>query len=221
MSHALPPDDEWLARKVAPPQLELIVGRLAPLAAMGLSSRRALALLAPQGESAAAGPPGLVELATWDPAIAANVLAAASQNRAASLFSPRSVAQAIEMLGPQAVGTIVLGSLGRHWPGSDRLPGACDRQEFWRHCVAVALAAEMLAERAVLSVAPDEARTWGLLHDLGKLGMIQAMPKSLARVLEALSAEGGGDLPAREQEALGVDHALLGRRMAQRWRFSE
>jgi putative nucleotidyltransferase with HDIG domain len=221
----LSPELDGSARKVGPGQLELIVGRLAPLAAMGLSSSRTLALLAPR-DVGAAPCAGLIELAAWDPAIAAGVLSAAESERSGSLFpshgqAPRSISHAIGELGPQAVGTVALGALGRRWPAVAHLPGLWDRQEFWRHCVAVALAAEMLAQRAALPLAPDEARTWGLLHDLGKLGILQAMPKSLARLLETLSAEGGGDLAARELEGLGVDHVLFGRRMAQRWRLSE
>ena len=233
------PQDEALAHRVAPPQLELIVGRLGPLAAMGLSSRRTLALLAPGAEekASASGASGLMELAAWDPAIAANILTAAAkigdakngdatlfssvENRVVSPLLAGSIAEAMDSLGPQTVRTLALGALGRRWPGGAQSAGPWNRQEFWRHCIAVARAAEMLAQEAALPLAPDEARTWGLLHDLGKLGMLQAMPKSLLRLLEALSAEGGGDLSAREQEGLGVDHALFGRRMAQRWRFSE
>ena len=222
--------------KVGAAELEQIVGRLTPLAALGFSSRRAMAMLA-AGDAAPAPQDAadLLELAAWDPAIAANCLAA-TKNAPPSASSARSfgpspgsspriradlgtIGPALAMLGERAVGGIALAALGRHWPAAGS--GGLDRQEFWRHCIAVALAARMLAETSGLNVDPAQAAAWGLLHDLGKLGLLQATPKSYARVLDSLRVGGGGDLASREQEMLGVDHGLFGRRMAQRWRLGE
>jgi putative nucleotidyltransferase with HDIG domain len=215
----MPPDD-WLGRKVGRAQLEGIVVRLRPLAALRVSSWQVVSLIA-QGKGASSPESaGLLELAAWDPAIAANVLAAARQGAAGgdSSAAPTSVSGALRSLGEETTWTIVLASLGRRWPGE---AGDWDRREFWRHSVAAALAAGLIARHAALPLDADEARTCGLLHDLGKLGMRQVMPKACLRVDDSLAAEGGGDLAAREQAMLGVDHALFGRRMAQQWRFDE
>ncbi len=224
----LPPSEDWPSRRIGPDELDRIVARLGPLAALAPPADAAGRFLAECGaesspaapasaatDVAASSPPlaaspdaGLLDLAAWEPAIAAGVLAAGARDEAQTSL-------------------LAVAALGRSWP-----PGAPDasfRREFWRHCVAVSLAARMLAEKAMAAgaaldapaVAPSRAAAWGLLHDLGKLGLMQAMPKGYARVLASLAVEGGGDLLLREREVLGVDHALFGRRMARHWGLDE
>jgi len=97
--------------------------------------------------------------------------------------------------------------------------GALERGEFWRHCLAVALAAEDASRRGALDVPPLLAFACGLLHDVGKLALDAAVPKSYQRVLAA-AAGPKADIARAEREILGVDHALVGREVARHWRLA-
>src|SRR5260221_9589344 len=72
-----------------------------------------------------------------------------------------------------------------------RRPNHFRIEEFWKHSVAVACCAELLADELVLTFGKDagidarEAMVCGLLHDLGKVALDAALPKSFDKVVEA------------------------------------
>src|SRR5262245_3333061 len=97
-----------------------------------------------------------------------------------------------------------------------RARGGLNRQAFWKHAIAVACAARALVESEARDVSGGLAFGAGLLHDIGKVALDSALPKSYARVLQR-TAQCLGDISDIEREILGVDHATAGRHLAQRW----
>lgn len=91
-----------------------------------------------------------------------------------------------------------------------------DLGQFGVHCLAVAWLTRRIAETLSLPVNLQQAWTCGLLHDLGKLALASAMPRSYARVLETCVGQ-QASLCQVEREILGVDHVTFGRRLAQAW----
>jgi len=89
----------------------------------------------------------------------------------------------------------------------------------WRHLLAAGMAAQVIATR-LGTVRPETALLAGILHDIGQIALPILMPKAYAQVLQRVEA-GGGDLIQAEREILGVDHAVLGRRLAQQWGFAQ
>ncbi len=89
----------------------------------------------------------------------------------------------------------------------------------WRHLLAAGMAAQLIATR-LGTVRPETALLAGILHDIGQIALPVLMPKAYAQVLQRVEA-GGGDLIEAEREILGVDHAVLGRRLAQQWGFAQ
>ncbi|HUU93849.1 MAG TPA: HDOD domain-containing protein [Phycisphaerae bacterium] len=89
----------------------------------------------------------------------------------------------------------------------------------WRHALATALASQVIAMR-IGTVAPETALLAGLLHDIGQVALRVLMPRAYGQVLERLRA-GGTDLLEAERDVFGLDHAVLGRQLAQRWGFAE
>jgi len=86
------------------------------------------------------------------------------------------------------------------------------------HGLAVACCAKEIAEIASSQIDSELAYCAGLLHDIGKLALQEAMPKSFIRIVEeAESAEQSSCVI--EQEHLGCDHAIIGKHLAQRWWF--
>jgi len=92
------------------------------------------------------------------------------------------------------------------------------RKELMLHSLAVACCAKEIAEIASPKTDPGLAYCAGLLHDIGKLALQEAMPKSFVRIIEeAESAQQSSCVI--EQEHLGCDHAIIGKHLAQRWCF--
>jgi len=187
-------------------QIELMVRDLESLPTLPSSARRFAELL--RGTC----PPELVvEALSCDASAAARLLSLASAAGA------RTVRQAVDALGTDAVRSAVL-SLGVFAPAEP--DGGLDPVGFWRHCLAVACAAEMIAEKAHPLLEPAEAFAAGLLHDLGKLLLHVCVPKSYARAAAAAGLH-QGNIAEYERSILGVDHCAAGRRLAERWRLPE
>lgn len=89
------------------------------------------------------------------------------------------------------------------------------RRELTRHSIAVACCAEQLAQLVRPAFESHTAYLAGLLHDTGKFLLDEAMPKSFDIILEQARTE-KSSLFSVEQANLGIDHAILGKRLAQR-----
>ena len=65
----------------------------------------------------------------------------------------------------------------------------------------------------------DEAFTYGLIHDIGKVILEEYLPDEYAQVGQVAEDEG---IPwyLAEQRVIGVDHAELGARLAQKWKLT-
>lgn len=102
------------------------------------------------------------------------------------------------------------------------------------HSLAVACAAELLAERLSprsrggrpnrassrtgKRPAPAEAFCCGLLHDIGKLALLAVFPRSYARVIRAADSL-RTDIADIERQIIGIDHHAAGRHLADQWRL--
>jgi putative nucleotidyltransferase with HDIG domain len=95
-------------------------------------------------------------------------------------------------------------------------------EEFWKHSVAVACCAELLADELKATYGRDagvdvsEAFVCGLLHDLGKVALDAVLPKSFDKVVEATELL-RGNIADLERQIIGLDHMVVGKRLAERW----
>jgi putative nucleotidyltransferase with HDIG domain len=92
------------------------------------------------------------------------------------------------------------------------------RRELTKHSMAVACCAEELAKLTVPAIDASAAHLAGLMHDIGKFLLDEAMPKSFDTLLEQARTR-KTDFVAIERENLGTDHAILGKRLAQQLRL--
>jgi signal transduction histidine kinase/HD-like signal output (HDOD) protein len=88
-------------------------------------------------------------------------------------------------------------------------------QRLWEHNLATAMAAQTIAGR-LGTVSPREAALAGLLHDIGLIALPVLMPKAFRQILDRMQADSRDPLEV-EREVLGVDHTVVGKRLAQRW----
>jgi putative nucleotidyltransferase with HDIG domain len=91
-------------------------------------------------------------------------------------------------------------------------------QSSWRHSLACALIAEELAPS--YGIAGDHGYTAGLLHDLGRLGLLKAYPNPY-KVLLNHDYESVGDVLASERRVFQVDHCQAGLWLTRSWGFPE
>ena len=94
-----------------------------------------------------------------------------------------------------------------------------DLARLWRHVLATGMAAQIIAGR-LGTVPPTEALLAAILHDIGQVALATVMPRAYAQVLQRAAAD-ETDLVEAERQLLSLDHAVLGRRLAARWGFSE
>lgn len=162
----------------------------------------------------------IVSLIESDPALTAKVLKLA--RRSDSGIRPdaaRTVERAVVMLGFDTVRNTVLSIKVFEVFGPDASrqdAGLFDRQDFWKHSLAVGCAAKLLASRFSAKIDPEEAFVCGLLHDLGKVALDAILPKSYSRVIDIARTERAA-ISDIENRLLGVDHTVVGKRLGQRW----
>jgi len=96
---------------------------------------------------------------------------------------------------------------------------SCHLERLWRHSLAVGIASQVIASR-MGTVGTDAALLAGILHDIGQVVLAVRLPKAYGQVLSRVETS-GADILEAEREVFGVDHAVLGRRLAQQWGFAE
>ncbi|MBI1317902.1 MAG: HDOD domain-containing protein [Candidatus Hydrogenedens sp.] len=127
----------------------------------------------------------------------------------------KTVDHAVVLLGGKVVKNLVVSATV-----FDAIEGSAER--FILHTVGCGVAMRSLYKQPALSSAlesADEGFVFGLLHEIGRVLLAEYMPKECDEI-EALIA-GGTPAYLAEREIIGVDHAEIGAKLAERWRLSE
>jgi putative nucleotidyltransferase with HDIG domain len=158
----------------------------------------------------------VIQLITFDPALTAKVLQLANSSAQASATPISDLEEAILRLGfEQVYGLVAAISIGRLMKPKRQLPNA-GQHELWRHSVACAVAAQLLAR----DVGEDTrvVFTAALLHDIGKIVLFDLLDAEYASLIQEVETNQHSLIEA-EKRALGVDHAEVGGRLLARWQF--
>jgi putative nucleotidyltransferase with HDIG domain len=163
---------------------------------------------------------GIAELGAQvskDQALAAKTLRLANSSFYGLQSRVRTIDQAITVLGFDTVRSLVTaaGIVGQFGAAA---AGPFDFTLFWRHAVGTAVCAKSLAR--LVGRSPEYAFVSGLLHDIGRLVLVTRFPQEYAAALEFERAN-NCDLVHAERTVLGLDHAVVGRALAQHWKFPE
>lgn len=156
----------------------------------------------------------LERLIAADATIAASLVSLARRRDSAV----GDLASALGVLSAEDVKAAVLSA--PTWHSADATEGALDRRELAVHSFATATAAGMLCERSGVLAEPAKARLWGLLHDIGKLALSAAAPKSHARACDEARLH-ADELSERELQVIGLDHTEAGRKLAELLRLDD
>ena len=133
-----------------------------------------------------------------------------------------SVDQAVLIMGHQQILHIVL-TLAFGSTMVVPLPGyAVEASELWRHSLITASAAEIIAvETTGMTIEKPVAFTVGLLHDIGKLVMSQALTPDIQSSLRKLIEEEKISRTEAEKRILGTDHGEVGACLLKSWHLPE
>lgn len=133
-----------------------------------------------------------------------------------------SVDQAVLMLGHQQILHIVL-TLAFGSAMVVPLPGyAVEANELWRHSLLTATAAEIVVSDVTeLNVEPPVAFTVGLLHDIGKLALGQAITPEVQQEIRQLVEQKSCSRSEAEKQILGADHSEVGECLLRSWNIPD
>jgi putative nucleotidyltransferase with HDIG domain len=92
------------------------------------------------------------------------------------------------------------------------------RQELWSHDVATALTARMLAER-LCPAKKDLVFLGGLMHDIGKLLLLQRVTPEYIKILDEVEKQ-GLSFCAAEEDLFVFNHTEVGQLIGEKWNFS-
>ncbi|OGU13376.1 MAG: hypothetical protein A2X61_14850 [Ignavibacteria bacterium GWB2_35_12] len=129
-----------------------------------------------------------------------------------------SVQQAIVTLGLNRLTNIVLGiSIFSRFFFSSQKQAADIIQKFWWHSSCTGMVAKSLAIKLNRFFKENEF-IGGLLHDIGKLAMIQYNAQMFRSVIELVETKNMMDVEA-ELSVFGVDHIEIGKSIAEHWKL--
>ncbi|HLL89229.1 MAG TPA: HDOD domain-containing protein [Tepidisphaeraceae bacterium] len=167
----------------------------------------------------------VVKLIQTDVSLTARILQLVHRSDLGVRGEVASVERAVVLMGFEAVRSAVLAvSVFDTLGATEARDSRFSRDEFWKHSVAVACCAELLAEQLAAlwerdcGVTPADAFVAGLLHDMGKVALDAVLPKSFSKVIEAVDLL-RGNIADVERSVIGIDHMTAGKRLAERWQL--
>jgi len=194
-------------------QVELAIRRLDSLSTLPCVAARVLS----QFLQTQALPSALAETIESDPALTAKIFSLMYEQGLSFPDEKPSVRWALGKLPAHIVRDAVLSvKVFQVFDRSNNSERTLSKKELALHALAVASCAKDIAEIASPQINSQLAYSAGLLHDIGKLALREAMPKSFARIVEEAKSQRSSACSI-EQKHLGADHTTLGKRLAQKW----
>ncbi|HVS19623.1 MAG TPA: HDOD domain-containing protein [Planctomycetota bacterium] len=166
------------------------------------------------------GPQEIGRVVGGDPALAVRVVSTANSSFYGLQEPVLSAEQAATVIGVRSLRNIAMqASIAQryeHLEGRDEL----DVRDLWEHSERCAQLSQLLgaASRLDLDLAPDEFYTCGLLHDIGKVALLESLREEYLDVLREARSE-RVPLHHSEQQLLGFTHVDVGALVAARWKL--
>jgi putative nucleotidyltransferase with HDIG domain len=166
----------------------------------------------------------VVKLLESDPSLTTRLLQLCKRADLGVRGEVTTVERAVSLLGFDAVRSSILAISVFQTLSQNATDGGghFKREAFWKHSVAVACCAELLVGQlpaiyaSAHKLSPSAAFVAGLLHDIGKVALDAMLPKSFNRVVEGADLL-RGNIADLERNMIGLDHLVVGKRLAERW----
>ncbi|UCE99453.1 MAG: HDOD domain-containing protein [Planctomycetota bacterium] len=193
------------------PQVELVIRRLDSLSILPCVAAQFLSLLLEAQPSMA----DLADIIESEPALSAKIFSLMHEQGLSLADEKPSIRQALDKLPLHLIRGTVLSVKAYPAFGQDSIR-ASFRTQLTTHCLAVACCAKDIAEVTSVNIDSELAYSAGLLHDIGKLALDEAMPRSFSGIIEQAKSQLACSCSI-EQKHLGLDHTILGKRLAAKW----
>ena len=155
----------------------------------------------------------LVREISSDATLSAQVLRLA--NSALFRYEVSTIQQAVMLLGAQRVQSLVMSVAMRNYSRAALRTEAFQR--CWQHTIATAVLSREIAAAAG-APEPERAYSLGLLHDIGRLGLLVAWPDDYELMLRKADRN-VASLVELERQLFTMDHCELGRRLIEQWKL--
>ena len=161
-----------------------------------------------------AGIPEITDLLKKDLAISSKLISVSNSPYYRGVTGSKNLEQAISRLGLSATRNFVelISNRSLYTVANDKY--CAYLEDLWKHSLACAYAAQAVSRLLALKV-PEEVFSMGLLHDIGKLLLLQ--------ILSELEGKGGFAEKIDEAmllESLAAHHGQFGASLLKKWRFS-
>lgn len=158
----------------------------------------------------------LGRLIAADQSLAATLLRLVNSSYYGFYRQIKTVTQAIVVLGFLEVRNLALTATA--FQAFDAFPSHYDRQQLWRHSLAVALAADRIAKLLGRNV--EGCFESGLLHDIGKVVLDWLYPEQFREAVEDANAR-ECSIAEAEGNVFGMNHAAIGGLLGEHWNLPE
>jgi putative nucleotidyltransferase with HDIG domain len=162
-------------------------------------------------------PKDLVQVIDHDPVVMVKILKVVNSAYYALPRKITSINHAVVHLGFNPIKNLALSIAAIGMLPASNAAGF-DSQQYLLHSLSTAGLAKRLALR-LDDADPMDCFIAGLLHDFGKAVFAQFMPAQFGQALAHCRAH-GGSLHLALREHIGVDHAVVGAMLVEKWRFA-
>jgi HD-like signal output (HDOD) protein len=154
----------------------------------------------------------VADLISSDPTFTARLLQRVNSAEFGLVSHITNVRSAVALLGLDTTRKIILAHATAAYAQGGLRTEAMRR--CWQHSVATAVIAEEIG--AACNAFSSVAFTAGIIHDIGRLGLLVAYPEEYEQVIRT-AAERSLDVLDFEEQEFGAHHAEAGRLLAERW----
>jgi putative nucleotidyltransferase with HDIG domain len=193
--------------------VDKILRKVSQLPPFPVVVQRALQLVADPNSSAQS----VVDVIQFDQSITADVLRLCNSAYFSLQRKVNSLREALVLIGFNQLFEIILGRQSSHLFSRASTGYDLQRGELWRHSVASALLSGIISRRLGRQPSPV-LFTAALLHDIGKV-ILSEFVKDYFEDIKKLIEEKSVSFSDAEKEILGIDHAELGGRITEEWKF--
>lgn len=158
----------------------------------------------------------VVELVRSDATLTARLLQRVNSVELGLVYPVSNVQHAVTTLGLDRTRQVLITQATAAYAKGALRTGELRR--CWQHAVATAVLADQIAQACDAFV--NIAFTAGIMHDIGRLGLLVAFPSEYERIIADAAAH-SVDILDYERDEFGLHHAEAGRLLAERWGFPD
>ncbi len=158
----------------------------------------------------------IAKVISMDTSLAARILRIVNSSFYSFPSNVETVTHAISIIGTQQLHDLALATtiLTKFQGVPEDL---VNMDGFWRHSLGCAVAARILAIQC-RETNPERFYLCGILHDVGRLIIMENLPDQAREIIARYQGEGGLMFDV-EQQVLGFDHAEVGASLAKAWKL--